>query len=160
MTDVAIVFPPLRVSRDFIDYPYFADLGAVQAAAVLRAAGLSVSLAHAFACEGSTLGERDERHVTLGAPAPRVLAEVPPEARAILVAFTPFHRPPARDPLLGELLAALRAAHPRAPIVLADLYQSGQHVVDAAPGDTLASYPEIDLLVRYEAEDLLAPLLR
>ena len=28
MRDITIIFPPLRVSRDFIDYPYFADLGA------------------------------------------------------------------------------------------------------------------------------------
>ena len=28
MARVTVVFPPLRVSRDFIDYPYFADLGA------------------------------------------------------------------------------------------------------------------------------------
>ena len=38
---VAIVFGPLRVSRDFVDYPYFADLGAAQAAAVLVAVSLN-----------------------------------------------------------------------------------------------------------------------
>jgi MoaA/NifB/PqqE/SkfB family radical SAM enzyme len=159
MSDVAIVFPPLRVSRDFIDYPYFADLGAVQAAAVLRAAGRAVTLVDAFAIEGATLAPLDEGYVRLGATVQDVLARVPPEARAIVVAFTPFHRPPSRDALLAELLVALRAERPGTPIVLADLYQSGQHVVDARPVDTLGAYPEVDVLLRYEAEDLLVGLV-
>ena len=31
-----VVHPPLSIARDFIDYPYASDLGAVQLAAVLR----------------------------------------------------------------------------------------------------------------------------
>ncbi|MFT3769696.1 MAG: radical SAM protein [Minicystis sp.] len=159
MSLVAIVFPPLRVSRDFIDYPYFADLGAVQAAAVLRAAGHEVALVDAFAIEGATCAPLDDGHVRLGAPAAAVHARIPKEAAAIVMAFTPFHRPPARDALLGEVLEAIRRDHPSTPIVLADLYQSGQHVVDARPTDTLASYPEVDVLVRYEAEEILPALI-
>jgi MoaA/NifB/PqqE/SkfB family radical SAM enzyme len=162
MVDVAIVFPPLRVSRDFIDYPYFADLGAVQAAAVLRAAGRSVALVDAFASAGATLVGLDEGYVRLGETVEATLARIPAEARVIVVAFTPFHRPPAREPLLGALLEGLRgacSAHARTPIVLADLYQSGQHVVDARPADVLAAYPEVDVLLRYEAEDVLPALV-
>ena len=159
MTDVAVVFPPLRVSRDFIDYPYFADLGAVQAAAVLREAGMRAALVDALAIEGAGLAPLDGGEVRLGATVERTLDAMPGDARATVVAFTPFHRPPSRDPLLGELLSALRRDRPDAPIVLADLYQSGQHVVDAKPEDTLAAYPEVDVFLRYEAEDRLAPLL-
>ncbi len=159
MGALAIVFPPLRVSRDFIDYPYFADLGAVQAAAVARRAGFEPALIDALAMEGAALTPLDEGYVQLGASAASVLARVPADAEAILVAFTPFHRPPARDPLLAEVLVGLRAQHPRTPILLADLYQSGQHVVDAAPSATLAAYPEVDVFVRYEAEALLPALL-
>ena len=159
MTEVAIVFPSLRVSRDFIDYPYFADLGAVQAAAVVRAAGREVALVDAFAIEGATLAPLDEGYVRMGAPVQDVLARVPRDARAMVIAFTPFHRPPSRDALLAELLQALRSERPSTPIVLADLYQSGQHVVDARPSDTLAAYPEVDVLLRYEAEDLLVGLV-
>jgi MoaA/NifB/PqqE/SkfB family radical SAM enzyme len=43
--------------------------------------------------------------------------------------------------------------------VLADLYQSGQHVVDAPAADVLAAYPEADVLLRYEAEATLPALL-
>jgi MoaA/NifB/PqqE/SkfB family radical SAM enzyme len=164
MSRIAIVLPPLRVSRDFIDYPYFADLGAVQAAAVLREAGHEVALADALALPGATLepltSTTDSGYVRLGATVETTLDHVPEDADAIVVAYTPFHRPPARDPLLASLLEKLRASGAGAtPIVLADLYQSGQHVVDARSEDILAAYPEADAILRYEAEASLAPLL-
>ncbi len=157
---IAVVFPPIRVSRDFIDYPYFADLGTVQAAAVLREAGLHVDLIDALALAGATLAADDDaKHVRLGVTVEEAFARIPPEADAVLVAYTPFHRPPARDPLLGDLLARLHAVCPGRPIVLADLYQSGQHVVDAPSAQILKAYPEISALVRYEAESEIVPLL-
>jgi MoaA/NifB/PqqE/SkfB family radical SAM enzyme len=169
MSRVAIVFPPLDVSRDFIDYPYFADLGAVQAAAVVRSLGHEVSLIDALAMPGASLNPiapattggtaNSTGEVRLGAPPMAVLAKMPSDIDSIVVALTPFHRPPSRDPLLASILEPLRARFPRAPIVLADLYQSGQHVVDAPSDAILAAYPEIDALLRYEAEADLVPLL-
>ena len=150
MARVAVISPPLRVSRDFIDYPYFADLGAVQAAAVLRESGHDVALVDALALEGSTLAPLDDGYVLLGATVAETLARVD-RCDAIVVAYTPFHRPPARDPVLAELCAGLRA-----PIVLADLYQSGQHYVAAAPEAILAAYPEASALLQHEGEDALA----
>ena len=161
MSRIAIVFPPIRVSRDFIDYPYFADLGAVQAAAVLRDKGFEVDLVDALAMTGATLepDENDGRVVRLGARVDEVLSRVSSEADVVLVAQTPFHRPPSRDPLLATLLESLARQKPDRPIVLADLYQSGQHVVDAPSEAILASYPEVSVLVRYEAEAILVDLL-
>jgi MoaA/NifB/PqqE/SkfB family radical SAM enzyme len=159
MREITILFPPLRVSRDFIDYPYFADLGAVQAAAVLRAAGSSVKLVDSLAMPGATLAPLDDGYVLMGASVDRVRGALTVDADAFVVAFTPFHRPPARDPVLAQLLETMRATHPSAPIVLADLYQSGQHVVDARPADTLAAYPEVDVFLRYEAEAILVDVL-
>jgi MoaA/NifB/PqqE/SkfB family radical SAM enzyme len=146
-----VLFPPLRVSRDFIDYPYFADLGAVQAAAVLREAGHEVALLDALALPGSTLAPLEGREVRLGASVGEVLERLP-EADVYVAAYTPFHRPPSRESMLGELLAAAAA---RGPVVLADLYQSGQHYVEAAPEAILGAYPEASALLRYEAEDAL-----
>lgn len=161
MSRIAIVFPPIRVSRDFIDYPYFADLGALQAAAVLREAGFEVDLVDALAMEGATLTSRedDPGYVWLGAPVGSVLARVSDETDVVLVAYTPFHRPPSRDELLAKLLADLAAHRPDRPLVLADLYQSGQHVVDVPSHEILAAYPEVSVLIRYEAEGVLARVL-
>lgn len=158
MPRVAVVFAPLRVSPDFIDYPYFADLGAIQAAADLREAGFDVALVDAFAIEGADLTRLDDGDLLLGVP-DRVLADRVPDAEVFVVALTPFHRPPSRDPSLGAVIADVRARHPNAPLVLADLYQSGQHVVDAPSDAIAAAYPEIDALLRYEAELDLVPLV-
>lgn len=55
MARALVLHPPVSVSRDFIDYPYFADLGAVQLAAVLRAREHHVDLVDAYALERSSL---------------------------------------------------------------------------------------------------------
>ncbi len=155
MPRVLVVHPPTSVARDFIDYPWFADLGAVQAAAVLRARGTDVTLVDAHALPGSTLAWRDDGRAHLGAPVAEVVAACAPalaQADAVVVAYTPFHRPPARCDVLGATLAAIRACAPGAYVLLADLYQSGQHYVEADGARVLASYLEADAWLKYEAE--------
>ena len=160
----SIVFGPLRVSSDFVDYPYFADLGAVQAAAVLEAAGWEVALVDALALPGATMAwepaaaQGADPYLRLGV-APEQVADATRAADILVIAYTPFHRPPARDPALAELLPLLRARH-AGPILLADLYQSGQHYVDAPTSDVLAAYPEVDHYEKYEVESKLDALCR
>ncbi len=146
---VLVVFPPVTVARDFIDYPYFADLGAVQLAAVL-AEEHDVALVDSFALPGATLRWRDDGRAHLGATVEAVLAACPDDAALVVVATTPFHRPPTRDDVLAAVLTDLRARMPDAAIVLADAYQSGQHYVEC--DGMLATYAEIDAWVKYEAE--------
>ncbi|MEZ4450559.1 MAG: radical SAM protein [Nannocystaceae bacterium] len=164
---VLVVHPPVSIARDFIDYPYFADLGAVQVAAALGERR-PVALVDAYALAGAGLRWREDGRAHLGASVAETLAAIDragedPSAAgpfaAIVVAYTPFHRPPHRDDLLGELLAALRGRAPAATIVLADCYQSGQHYVEAAGEAIFAAYPEIDAWVKYEAEVTLPALL-
>jgi MoaA/NifB/PqqE/SkfB family radical SAM enzyme len=161
MARVLVVHPPVSVAKDFIDYPYFADLGAVQLAAVLRQRGDVVTLVDAYALATSGLSWRPDGRAHLGAPVADVLARAGAAAAVdlVVVALTPFHRPPARDDVLGSLLSGLRAMAGETPLVLADLYQSGQHYVEA-PGDAvLASYPEADAWVKYEGEVTIPALL-
>lgn len=155
-----VVHPPLSVARDFIDYPYFADLGAVQLAAVLDAQE-PTAVVDAFALPGAELWWRADDRARLGVTPEAVVEAVGQRARPdfIVVALTPFHRPPARDDLLGETLARLRQRFPAAVIVLADAYQSGQHYVEAPATAVLASYPEADAWVQYEAEVTVPALL-
>nr|MBP6834897.1 hypothetical protein [Deltaproteobacteria bacterium] len=160
-----VLHPPVSVARDFIDYPYFSDLGAVQLAAVLRDLGHPVTLVDAFATPGAALRWRADDRALLGVPVETLLATVraalaTAEApRAVVVAYTPFHRPPGRDEVLGALLTGLRAMLPTAALVLADAYQSGQHYVEADGAAVLASYPEADAWVKYEAEVTVPALL-
>lgn len=156
MSRVVVVHPPSSIARDFIDYPYMSDLGAVQVAAVLRERGHEVQLVDSFALPGAGLRVRDDGRLHLGAPVDEVVARIA-DADAIVVAYTPFHRPPNRDDVLGALLAAVRS---RAKfLVLADCYQSGQHYVEADGAAVRASYPEIDAWVKYEAETTLPDVI-
>ena len=155
---VLVVHPPVSVARDFIDYPYFSDLGAVQLAAVMSARA-EVTLVDAYALPGSSLRFRDDGRAHLGATVDDVLARCAGAFDLVVVAYTPFHRPPARDDVLGALLDGLRRLHPSTVLVLADLYQSGQHYVEAPGEAVLASYPEADAWVKYEGEVTIPALL-
>jgi MoaA/NifB/PqqE/SkfB family radical SAM enzyme len=153
---VLIVHPPVSVGRDFIDYPWVADLGAVQLAAVMRSQ-TDVALVDACALPGSSVFARKDGRVHLGAELDEVLAcvratENEQRADLAVISFTPFHRPPARDDILGGLLQEMRRLLGEAPILLADCYQSGQHYVEADAARVLASYPEASAWVKYEAE--------
>jgi MoaA/NifB/PqqE/SkfB family radical SAM enzyme len=166
MGRVLVLHPPTSLSSDFIDYPYFADLGAVQLAAVLRERGHEVALVDAHALEGSSLTRRADGRVHLGASVAEVLGAAKAEAaelgegfEAAVVAFTPFHRPPARDDVLGDVLRRLTQLLGDAPLLLADCYQSGQHYVEAGD-ELLRSYPEACAWVKYEAEQTVPALLQ
>ncbi|MFT3713000.1 MAG: hypothetical protein QM817_35555 [Archangium sp.] len=146
---VLVVHPPVSVAKDFIDYPYFSNLGAVQLAAVLREHGHEVVLLDSFSTPTKEkVGMRGERLV-LGA-----LPDEIPAADVTLITYGPFHRPPNRDEVLAETLQRLPG-----PKYLVDAYQSGQHYVDASEKDVFAAYPEVHGWVKYEAEVSVPKLL-
>jgi hypothetical protein len=159
---VLLVQPPLSLSRDFIDYPYHCDLGVVQAGSSPPSRGRSRSRGRRIRDGQRGSASAGERSCSAGriggAGGSRLSRTRQGEAgpHAIVVSYTPFHRPPARDGVLGELLATLRSRYPSVPIVLAELYQSGQHYVEAARWTSLPAYPEIDVLLKYEAEAVIA----
>ncbi len=143
-----VLFPPVSVAEDFIDYPYFADLGAVQFATVLRERGHDVEFVDAFALPASGLSRRADGRLHLGASVEATLEAAGGEPfDATIVAYTPFHRPPHRDDVLAPVFEGLSGR-----IILADLYQSGQHYVQVAAEQVLASYPEAHAYVQYEGE--------
>ena len=161
---VLVIHPPASIARDFIDYPYFSDLGAVQLAAVLHERYGEVALVDAHALQTSSLTWREDGRAHLGALVDEVLAAADAAARdgrfdAAVVALTPFHRPPLRCDVLGATLEGLAQLLGGAPILLADCYQSGQHYVEADAAEVLASYPEACTWVKYEAEVTVPALL-
>ena len=158
---IVAIQPPLSISRDVVDYPYHADLAVVQAAAVLHAAGIACTVVDAFDRPTSGLrpsADAASDRVDIGAPVSALGLDTIDTPSAFLVHYTVFHRPPTRDPLLAELLTVLRTAHPNTPIVLADLYQSGEHYIKAEHDDIFAAYPEIDVFQQFQAEAVLVEL--
>jgi MoaA/NifB/PqqE/SkfB family radical SAM enzyme len=159
MVRVLLVHPPMSIARDFIDYPYFSDLGAVQLAAVLEAAGHETELVDAFALPDSGLEWRSDGRARLGATTSAVVAAVRNHPEVVLVTYSPFARPPVRDDVMAAMLEALRVRFEDAPVWLVDAYQGGQHYVEAPGEAVLQAYPEVDAWVKYEAEVTVPRLL-
>src|SRR5689334_5609051 len=88
------------------------------------------------------------------ASAPRKCSEL-----ALSAAQPRSNRAP-QNPIRIPAIARSGGCSPRGLSESIEIIQSGQHVVDAQPGATLAAYPEVDVFVRYEAEALLPALLR
>ncbi len=154
-----VVHPPVSVARDFIDYPYFSDLGAVQLATVLQQTD-DVVLVDAYALPTSSLSQRTDDRLHMGAPVTDLVAAIPTEVfDAVVVAYSPFHRPPHRDDVMAEVLEEIRGRLPETPLVLVDAYQSGQHYVEVPGEAVLEAYPELDAWVKYEAEHTVPALL-
>ena len=161
MARILVVHPPVSVARDFIDYPYFADLGAVQLAAVLRQGDHAVDLVDAYALGGSSLSWRDDGRAHLGAPVAEVLERCRRLSRGTASRWWPTRRSTGRPGATTSSARCWRGcgANDRGAIVLADLYQSGQHYVEAGAREVLASYPEAVAWVKYEGEAAVPALL-
>jgi len=157
MPTVLMVEPPLRLSRDFIDAPYYVGLGLYQAAAVLRDCGWRVQVADALARpDADFLLEGDV--AWLGAPRDAFLEDLAPAgADLVMVHTTPYLLGDVGRPWLGELVARLRRKI-GLPIVLAELFTGGTHYLEYDARALLQSLPEVQLLLRYEGESLLRRL--
>jgi MoaA/NifB/PqqE/SkfB family radical SAM enzyme len=158
--NVALVNPPLRIARDFIDYPFFANVGLLQAAAVCRAKGFHIVVVDAFAMAESRMRIDAAGSFLLGAGVTDVAATLERTApEAVVVAHGPFVHPNSCGAdLLDELLTALRHRLGATPIVLADCAVGGMHYREYDTEVVLAR-TGADYLVRYEAEEALPALL-
>jgi MoaA/NifB/PqqE/SkfB family radical SAM enzyme len=158
---VAFLNPPLRLSRDFIDYPYFANLGLLQAAAVCRERGFDVTVVDAFARPDSDLVERADGDLLLGgAPAPLAAAVADARPDAVVVGHGPFVHPASVGAAyLDEVVALLRRRLGACPLVLAECHVGGMHYreIDA---EAVLARSGADHLCRYEAETALPALLQ
>ncbi|RJO65886.1 MAG: radical SAM protein [Myxococcales bacterium] len=153
---VLVVQPPLFVHREHIDYPAFVSLAAWTVAAHLRAAGIDVELADAFLMDGADF-HAGEPYSTLGSPPEKFWAELQRRRfAAAVVHLDPFTVQAPDDGWLGPTFAALRAANPGAPIVLADLHIGGMNYVDYDPSHYVNRPDGADYLLRFEGEASLA----
>lgn len=150
---VLIINPPATVDRDFIDYPYFANLGALQHASAVAASGYDVEVADSFSLPGSGAFPIGGGRFLVGCE-PDELAGIAARSGfdAAVVCLSVFHRPFATDDNLAAFFRAFRKSFPDKPIAAADAYFGGMHYVDYPGEDFLANYPEADALLRYESE--------
>lgn len=163
MSKPRIVFlnPPFPAHRAFVDFPFFANLGMLQAAAVCRAAGLDVRVADAFSQPDSGAFEIDAAHFMFGCGADRfieITAGLAPDI--IVVCGNPHFNLHARTPWLSLLLERLHRRRPGGALVYADCHAGGAYYADV-PADTIRlKHPRIRHIVKYNAESQLPTLLQ
>lgn len=157
MPRAVIVQPPLLLSRDFIDYPYFAGLGAYNAAAVLAGRGWEVQVIDGFTGPAADLKPEKDRF-WLGEQRQEFLQRVSElSADLVLVNASPFLLSgPAREWL--EQLFARLSRSPVATLALAEMFCGGMHYLESDPRTWLDELPGLDLVLRYECERLLERL--
>ncbi len=155
-----VVLPPLLLSKDFIDYPCFAGLGGLQAAAVLREAGMAVTVVDGMSAEGADLLPGVDDTAWLGQPKERFLERLDALGRdLVVVAAPPFLLGQPGRRWLEELTARL-ARDRVAPWVLAEMYVGGMHYLDTAPREWAVDLPGRPLVLRFEGEPSLQRLAR
>lgn len=158
MVRAIVIQPPLLLSSQFIDYPYFSMLGAYQAAAVLADAGLELEIIDAFARPGADLERLDEGTAWLGEPREVFLERLKGAAAdLVLIASNPFLTGKPGIRWLRALLGHVRDAC-RGPVVLADMHTGGMHYLEYDPRELLQMESGPDLILRYECERLLGEL--
>ncbi|MFA6449427.1 MAG: radical SAM protein [bacterium] len=157
--DALIINPPAYLHREFVDYPFFTNLGILQSASVLLEAGISVRVVDALSLPGGELAGADETHFRFGATATEIFDEIADcEPRIIAIAKTVFNYSSGANPYIKELLAGLKARFPDAPLALCDFYFGGMHYIDEPEDIILKKYPEADFILKYECEAILSEL--
>ncbi len=154
---VVLVQPPLRLARDFIDYPHLTVMAAAHAAGVLRAHGVQARVVDGMCGEGAALQERGDE-AWLGQPAETFLARLEDLSGAVVLLNTPPFL--LCSPGLQWLQALAERIHEAgaARLVLAEMYMGGMHHLDRDPASWLPRLAGDPLLLRFECEPLLARL--
>ncbi len=163
---VVVLVPPLLLGHDFIDYPWFANLGALHTAGLLRDLGHDVTLLDALSTYGAGVYPF-ERGVRLwGVPVPRLLAPLdralargdhPPEV--VVVHHSPFLYPEQPSSLFAAVLRAVRERLPASCVILDDGYLGTMHYLDHDRAALLARHDELDYVCQYETDHVLPELL-
>ena len=147
------VNPPLTLGPDFIDYPQFADIGLLFAAARAARAGGAVEVADAFALPGAGRQDDAAGRTRLGVAHADLLAALPEGPfDAVVLGVTPFLHLDRPDAATAALVAGLRDRHPDATLVAADCHAGGMHYVDYDGAAALARNPALDAVVKFAGE--------
>ena len=158
---VLLINPPFYTDRNFIDYPYFTGLGVMTNAAVLREAGLGVHVADAQAQPMSDAYPVDNEQLLIGVDTKRLLRAAGDKDYAhVVVGLNPYMQPGVRNAHIADFFTALKQRFAHAAITAADCFVGGMHYTEYHGETFLENYPQVDTLVKYECEALLAGLLQ
>ena len=160
-TSVAFVNPPLVLPPNFVNYPLFASLGLLSTAGLVERLGAEVQVMDAFLGGGERLPIRvGPRGIAIGSPA-REVAEALRSAPDVVVVGASMFAHPGRlsRTCIPNVLSALARRHPRAVLVLADMYAGGIDYLPYDPRDVLRREPRLAAISTGEGESSVPVLL-
>ncbi len=153
MPRILFVNPPLVIDEDFIDYPTFANHGALACAGLAARSGAQVTVYDASAQPNSGRHRRDAGGWILGVEHAEYIAGLPDGAYDVVVLAAPvFLRIEDAHGETRRLIPALRERYPDAVLLLCDGYVGGQHYMDYDGDRVLREYPQLDAVLKYPGE--------
>ncbi len=153
MPHILFVNPPLVVDDDFIDYPTFANHGALACAGLAARAGARVEIYDAAALPDSGRHRRSAGGWILGVEHDAFTAGLPDgDYDVVVFASSVFVRIEDAHAETRRLIPALRERYPEAVLLLCDGYVGGQHYMNYDADAVLAEYPQLDAILKYPGE--------
>ncbi len=153
MPRILFVNPPLVVDEDFIDYPTFANHGALACAGLASRSGAQVEIYDAAALEGSGRQPRAAGGWILGVDHDDFIAGLPSgDYDVVVFSASVFVRIEDAHPETQRLIPALREHYPDSVLLLCDGYVGGQHYMNYDAERVLEDYPALDAILKYPGE--------
>jgi MoaA/NifB/PqqE/SkfB family radical SAM enzyme len=153
MPRILFVNPPLVIDEDFIDYPTFANHGALACAGLAARSGAQVEVYDAFALPASGRHRRAAGGWILGVDHGAFVAAAPDrDFDVIVLSASVFLRIEDAHEETKRLIPALRERYPDAVFLLCDGYVGGQHYMDYDGDRVLRDYPQLDAVLKYPGE--------
>ncbi len=158
MKKILTVNPPITVSKNFIDYPFFCNLGFLQNVALIK--DKNPFVLDCFALKNSDLYASDKNHFLLGIQNEEFLKNIKKfHFDIIIINNSPFLNLQADNIDFRKLLETIREENPEAIVIIADCYFEGMHYIDYSAEDLLHKYSEIDFIIKYDSEIELKRLI-
>jgi radical SAM superfamily enzyme YgiQ (UPF0313 family) len=158
---VAMIRMPVRIPKNFVNYPTFANLGLLHNAAAVEAAGCKVRVADALFMAPRLALKDDGSYLILGEDSHEFTgAALCGSADALVISNDMFcDLNGYSGERLGELLAALRNSRPRPLAILCDCYTGGTDYFPYDPAAVLRRFGGLDFVLTGETEGTLVELL-
>lgn len=158
--NVTLLCPPFALHKQFIDYPYFANLGMLHNAAACRAAGFRVRVIDALSEPFNHLHPIGPDHFWMGCRAERVLELLNrSQPETLVICGHPFLNIHFRTAWLSGLIDNILGAHPDCTLIYSDSLIGGMHFADTPAAVIRKNYPQFNFVVKYHSETALPALL-
>lgn len=157
---ILFINPDIKVEKEFIDYPYFINLGMLQLVAILKNEKYTVEVIDRFAQEDSDATE-EKNYICFGSRTDINKFIEEKNFDVAIIVNSPFLNLFAskKNNEFQELIKTIKLKPNNPQIILSDCYIGGMHYVDYDEKKIIRRYPLIDKICKYESDTKLISLI-